>query len=74
MNHAQIRADHHRSLIAEALAALDEPVTFTIAHLKPGLRRYLVDRIETGGFLRCVLENDLLGAASRADRWFTMAQ
>lgn len=29
------------------------------------LTRYLEDRIETGGFLRAVLENDLAGAINR---------
>lgn len=32
-----------------------------------GLRSYVLDRVETGGFLRAVLENDLAGAICRAD-------
>lgn len=36
-------------------------------HLADGLRDYIVDRIETGGFLRAVLENDLREACARAD-------
>lgn len=32
-----------------------------------GLRRYVVNRIPTGGFLRAVLENDLMEAMGRAD-------
>ena len=32
-----------------------------------GLRRYVVSRIPTGGFLRAVLENDLKSAAQQAD-------
>lgn len=31
------------------------------------LKRYVEDRIETGGFLRAVLSNDLYLAAMRAD-------
>jgi hypothetical protein len=31
------------------------------------LNRYVVDRTPTGGFLRSVLENDLVGATSQAD-------
>jgi hypothetical protein len=37
-----------------------------IDHLIPGLNRYFNDHIETGGFLRSVLENDLRGACARA--------
>jgi hypothetical protein len=43
-----------------------------IDHLIPGLNRYFTDHIETGSFLRAVLENDLRGACARADvvtRW-----
>lgn len=36
-------------------------------NLQGGLRRYFEDRIETGGFLRAVLENDLHGAIRKAD-------
>lgn len=35
--------------------------------LREGMRRYVVDRIETGDFLRAVLENDLSEAWRRAD-------
>jgi len=31
------------------------------------LRRYVVDRIPTGGFLQAVLENNLMEAVGRAD-------
>lgn len=31
------------------------------------LKRYVEHGVETGGFLRAVLENDLFGAVSRAD-------
>lgn len=34
-------------------------------NLVGGLQRYLEERIETGSFLRCVLENDLEGAIGR---------
>jgi hypothetical protein len=36
-------------------------------HLQEGMRRYIEHGIETGGFLRAVLENDLAQASSRAD-------
>jgi hypothetical protein len=38
-----------------------------IDHLIPGLNRYFTDHIETGSFLRSVLENDLRNACARAD-------
>jgi predicted signal transduction protein with EAL and GGDEF domain len=37
-------------------------------HLRAGLAMYFDQRVETGAFLRSVLENDLVGAAKRADR------
>lgn len=37
-------------------------------HTIKALLRYKDSRIETGSFLRCVLENDLFGAVQRADR------
>lgn len=36
--------------------------------LREALGRYVQDGIETGGFLRAVLENDLMEAANRADQ------
>lgn len=39
------------------------------ASLERALERYVKERIPTGGFLRCVLENDLLGAVSNADEF-----
>lgn len=36
-------------------------------HIKQSLKGYVNDRIETGSFLRAVLENDLFGAMGRAD-------
>lgn len=36
-------------------------------HLVESLQRYFNQRIETGGFLRSILENDLFAAANRAD-------
>lgn len=47
----------------ELLAQMEE--SCVPAHLRGGLRRYFKDRMETGAFLRCVLENDLLGAIKR---------
>lgn len=35
--------------------------------IKESLKRYVEDRIPTGGFLRAVLENDLFTASSKAD-------
>lgn len=46
-------------------------IDFTYASISPsiiaGLRRYADEGIPTGHFLRAVLENDLYGAALRAD-------
>lgn len=36
-------------------------------HLRDGLRRYVDERVETGAFLRAVLENDLKEAVTRGD-------
>ena len=36
-------------------------------HLQKGVDRYVNERLETGGFLRAVLENDLTGALNHAD-------
>jgi hypothetical protein len=36
-----------------------------IDHLIPGIQRYVDMHIETGAFLRAVLENDLRGASAR---------
>jgi hypothetical protein len=37
------------------------------AHLREGLRAYMMEHRPTGGFLAAVLENDLFLASSRAD-------
>ena len=37
-------------------------------HTQPGLELYLEERIEPGGFLRAVLENNLREAMGRADQ------
>ncbi len=75
MNQAQIKADYHAGLIAEALEMLDsEEMSGLDLALREGLRRYLVDRIETGGFLRCCLENDFAGAVSRANPSLNLTQ
>jgi hypothetical protein len=42
------------------------PVTVP-QHLHAGLDRYVFERIETGGFLRAVLENDLYTAIHMVD-------
>ena len=66
MNHDAIRADYP-ALIAEALDMLGSPELAGLdLALREGLRRYLEDRIETGGFLRRCLENDFAGAVGRA--------
>jgi hypothetical protein len=36
-------------------------------HMRDGMRRYLEKGIEPGGFLLAVLENDFMGAVTRAD-------
>jgi hypothetical protein len=36
-------------------------------HMQDGARRYIERGIEPGGFMLAVLENDLTGAAARAD-------
>lgn len=36
-------------------------------HLRDGIKRYLVDRVQPGSCLQAVLENDLQEAVSRAD-------
>ncbi len=69
-----IKDTYHRSLIEDALELLDSPETDSIAHLRPGLKLYLTDRVETGGFLRGVLENDLDRAIGHAHPSLTMAQ
>lgn len=68
------RTQYQKALIADALEMLNSVETDCIAHLRDGLRRYLADRIETGGFLRCVLENDLDGAINRAHPSLRMEQ
>jgi hypothetical protein len=37
------------------------------SHTLSGIERYIHERIEPGGFLRAVLENDLVQALGRAD-------
>ena len=65
---------YHRALIADALTLLQEPDMACLAHLRPGLRAYLTDRIPTGSFLRTVLENDWCGAIRKAAPDITMQQ
>lgn len=36
-------------------------------HIKESLKRYVENKIPTGGFLEAVLSNDLVGAIGRAD-------
>lgn len=38
-------------------------------NIRAGLDRYALERIPTGDFLRCCLENDLKGAIGSADIW-----
>lgn len=68
------QAVRHRALIADALDLLKTSQTDSIAHLRPGLCRYLEDRIETGGFLRAVLENDMAAAVTHAHPSLHMSQ
>lgn len=37
------------------------------AHMRDVMQRYIENRLEPGGFLRAVLENDLVGSVMRAD-------
>lgn len=39
-----------------------------------GLSNYVDERLETGWFLRCALENDLVGTMMHADRTWTIEQ
>jgi len=34
-------------------------------HIRGGMKLYLEDHVEPGGFLRAVLENDLVGASAK---------
>jgi hypothetical protein len=43
-------------------------------HLRAGMQRYIEHGIETGGFLRAVLENDLVHTFLRADYSMEMLQ
>lgn len=67
-------ARHHESVITDALARLQSPDMACLAHLRPGLRSYLTDRIPTGSFLRAALENDWCGAIRKAAPDITMQQ
>jgi hypothetical protein len=69
---AQWKADYHAALIEDALDALSQPGAVDPS-LAGGLRLYLADRVETGGFLRAVLENDFQGAIARAHPCLTLA-
>lgn len=69
-----IKSEYHQSLISDALALLDSPETDGIKHLRFGLKLYLTHRVETGGFLRRVLENDLQGSMGHAHPSLAMAQ
>lgn len=50
---------------------MNEPYTFRHftmrADIRAALDRFAQDRIPPGDFLTCVVENDLMGAMSRAD-------
>ncbi len=48
-------------------ADIDAPLRKLPAHLREGLRAYLVNRQPTGAFLRAVLVNDLSGTIDHAD-------
>ena len=63
-----VRAQYHAGLVAEGIEAVEQHVADGLIPraIGVGLRHYLADRIETGGFLRAVLENDFREAVSRA--------
>lgn len=46
---------------------IDENINMIPAHMHQGVRDYVFNRLEPGGFLTAVLENDLKGAVGRAD-------
>lgn len=48
-------------------ARLDKHFHLIPEHMRDGVRMYVFDFVEPGGFLTAVLENDLAGAVARAD-------
>jgi hypothetical protein len=65
--------DHPKGLddmtLPESLGDADELVREDV---RESLNAWATRGQETGGFLRCVLENDLFGAMARADSYNTM--
>jgi hypothetical protein len=51
----------------DQIEEVDRGLFLLPAHLREGMRRYLVERVPTGDFLRAVLENDHMQAVGRAD-------
>ncbi len=64
---------HNRSWRIDMLATWDQiinEIDYSDLHCdscRGSLKRYMENRIETGGALRAILENDLFGAMSRLD-------
>jgi hypothetical protein len=58
----ELASDPARERMEQAAADCGIP-----GYMIGGLVRYVFDRIPPGGFLRAVLENDLMNAAGRAD-------
>jgi len=57
-----------RGLVApDMLEQLDLHLATLPDNLRPGLRRYLVEGLPTGGFLQAVIAGDLYDAVQRAD-------
>jgi hypothetical protein len=56
-------------------AGISGPVNYDLlpTHLQEGMRRYIEHHIETGSFLRAVLENDFAHVLSRADPYCVRA-
>ncbi len=63
------------NVLKDLLSGLDERLTQGPSstpmgipeHLRDGLEDYIKNRVETGGFLRAALENDLREALGRSD-------
>lgn len=62
-----IAAQKIASLRAATLRDIEPGLARLPEHLRDGLRDYVMDGRPVGGFLTCVIENDLLGAVCRAD-------
>lgn len=46
---------------------IEENIELLPEHMRDGIRLYVLEQCEPGGFMTAVLENDLKGAVARAD-------